>query len=186
MKPHIQKSVCTNTDMIDQTIDLHKFFLEGHVHHTSPHLRLEVFDNARFVDCNLQEEELWLDSDILGDLKIWHKYFAEIYISKIFSEYELKDCAMWSGVDEGSAQWHNDYEDGTALFNSNILVYMDDCTEENGNNIQVRGPGFSKILYPKRGDFVWLNQKTIFQHRATHTMGTRRVLSFEYLIPALL
>lgn len=173
-------------DMTNPTLDLNTFFLEGHIHHTSPQLDLEAYANANFVDCNLQEEELWLDKNILHDLKKLHTYFAETYISQIFSEYKLTDCAMWSGVDEGSSQWHNDYLDRDALFNSNILVYMDDCTKENGNNIQVRGPGFSKTLYPKKGDFVWLNQKTIFQHRATHTMGTRRVLSFEYLIPALL
>ena len=63
-----------------------------------------------------------------------------------FDEFEMKDCAMWSGVDEGSREWHNDFEDGDA-FNSNILVYMDDNTEENGNNIQVASGDFINIIY---------------------------------------
>ena len=66
-----------------------------------------------------------------------------------------------------------------------ILIYLDDNTKQNGNNIQVRTGDYHFTLYPKRRDFVWLNQKKCFQHRAQHLSGIRRVLSFEYLVPAL-
>lgn len=160
------------------------FFVDGYWLGTLPnHINIEKFDRFDFKDCT-QPEETWLDKNAMDDLRELHKWFGKNYISKIFDKFELKDCAMWSGVDEGSRNWHNDFEDGDA-FNSNILVYMDDLTEENGNTIQVASNDYINILYPSRRDFVWLNQKKCFQHRATHESGVRRVLSFEYLIPAL-
>lgn len=172
-------------DLIDRMDNLELFFVDGYIHDTLPdEVDISIFDTFEFKDCN-QPEELWLDENAKDHLDYIHQYFAEHYISKIFGEFEMKECAMWSGVDEGSREWHNDYEDGDS-FNSNILVYLDDNTLENGNNIQVSTTDFINILHPKRRDFVWLNQKKCFKHRATHKSGVRRVLSFEYLIPALL
>lgn len=180
----MRKTVYTNMGSTDQMDKLQSFFVDGYVHATlEEDVDISIFDTMTFVDCT-QPEELWLDENAKSHLKVLHNYFAERYISKIFGAFEMKDCAMWSGVDEGSREWHNDYEDGDS-FNSNILVYLDDNTVDNGNNIQVRDAANHWTLYPKRRDFVWLNQKKCFQHRAQHKSGVRRVLSFEYLIPAL-
>jgi len=161
------------------------FFIDGYWHGTLPNnLDIDRFETFKFIDCT-QPEDLWLDPAAKRELDFIHKWLADTYISTIFNEYELKDTAMWSGVDHGSREWHNDFEDSNK-FNSNILIYMDDNTKWNGNNIQVRTSDYHYYLYPKRGDFIWLNQKKCFEHRAAHKSGQRRVLSFEYLIPALL
>lgn len=181
---NIQKIVRIDTDTQDQMTPEQTFFVDGYWLGTLPdNLDIEMFETFDFKDCN-QPEEIWLDPKAKSDLSRIHQWFADNYVSKMFDDFEMKDCAMWSGVDEGSRNWHNDFEDGDA-FNSNILVYMDDNTEENGNNIQVASNDYINILYPSRRDFVWLNQKKCFQHRATHKSGVRRVLSFEYLVPAL-
>ena len=168
-------------------MDLLNFFLHGYVHSTDKNLAIERFDKATFTDCSTLKDDVDVqraDPEYAPTLNKLHKYLGETYIAQLFDEYTLTQCAMWSGVDEGSRNWHNDYEDGDS-FNSNILIYLDDNTKANGNNIQVRTGDYHFTLYPKRRDFVWLNQKKCFQHRAQHLSGTRRVLSFEYLIPAL-
>lgn len=160
------------------------FFIDGYWHGTLPdNLDIERFEKFKFIDCT-QPENLWTTKEAEFDLAIIHKWLADNYISKLFDDFEMKDCAMWSGVDYGSREWHNDFEDANK-FNSNILIYMDDNTKHNGNNIQVKTGDYHFTLYPKRRDFVWLNQKKCFEHRASHKSGQRRVLSFEYLIPAL-
>lgn len=181
---NIQKIVRIDTDTQDQMSPEQTFFVDGYWLGTLPDdLDIEMFESFDFKDCN-QSEEIWLDPKAKIDLDRMHQWFADNYVSKVFDDFEIKDCCMWSGVDEGSKVWHNDFEYNNK-FNSNILVYMDDNTEANGNNIQIASNDYINILYPARRDFVWLNQKKCFQHRATHKSGVRRVLSFEYLIPAL-
>ena len=164
--------------------DEQTFFIDGYWHGTLPdNLDIDRFEKFNFIDCT-QPEDLWTTKEAQFDLAIIHKWLADNYVSQLFDNFEIKDCAMWSGVDHGSREWHNDFEDANK-FNSNILIYMDDNTKQNGNNIQVRTGDYHFTLYPKRRDFVWLNQKKCFEHRAAHKSGQRRVLSFEYLIPAL-
>ncbi len=164
--------------------DEQTFFIDGYWHGTLPsNLDIDRFDKFNFVDCT-QPENLWTAPEAEFDLAIIHKWLADNYVSKLFDDFEMKDCAMWSGVDHGSREWHNDFEDSNK-FNTNILIYLDDNTKHNGNNIQVKTHDYHFTLYPKRRDFVWLNQKKCFEHRAAHKTGERRVLSFEYLIPAL-
>lgn len=175
---------CIDSENPREMTNEETFFVDGYWLDKLPNdINIDIFDSFDFKDCT-EPEEVWLDPRAQADLDKLHQWFADNYISKMFDDFEMKQCAMWSGVDEGSRNWHNDYEDGDS-FNSNILVYMDDNTIENGNNIQVASGDFVNIIYPKRREFVWLNQKKCFQHRATHTSGVRRVLSFEYLIPAL-
>lgn len=165
-------------------LDFNNFFSYGYVIDREPNVDFSIFKKMNFKNCNEVEENFWLDENYLEELKKLQVFFSEKYVSKIFSTFELKDCGMWEGVDEGSSKWHNDYLDGDK-FNSNMLVYLDDNTPENGNSIEVRGPNFSHILYPKENELIWLNQKKIFEHKATHKSGRRRVLSFEYFIPEL-
>lgn len=169
-------------------MDLLNFFLHGYVHSTDKNLAIERFDKATFTDCSTLKDDVDVqraDPEYAPALNELHKYMGETYIAQLFDEYTLTQCAMWSGVDSGSSVWHNDNKQGSR-FTSNLLVYLDDNKPEDGNFIQVRGAGFEHTLYPKRGDFVWLNQKECFEHRAQNDNGIRRVLSFEFYIPALL
>lgn len=174
---------CVMTELIT-------FFTDGYIMSSvDDSIDISVFDGFEFPDCNdLQSKEMCSDAE--NELNRLHRYFADNWVRRIFSVFELKNNGMWFGVDSGSDVWHNDYKHGLEhkdVFNSNILLYLNDNTEENGNNIQVRSVGGPEItLYPKRGDFVWLNQKKCFEHRAICKTGPRRLLSFEYMIPALL
>ena len=171
-------------------IDFSKFFINGYIQHYDENINLSVFDKYNFPDCTSSEfdiknalsfEEKVICENYLEDI---HHYVADKYVSVIFENFELKEHALWSGVDDGSKEWHNDHIDGDP-FNTTFLIYLDDNTPENGNYIAVRGPDTENTLYPKRGDFVWLNQNRMFEHKAKHNSGQRRVLGFEFYIPAL-
>jgi hypothetical protein len=157
------------------------FLFLGYYYDECPNIDFSFFEDKEFKDCTLKEPQ-FLNYEIKQRLKQYQKKLSEIYISEFFDNFEYRDCGMWKGVDEGSSKWHNDYLDGDN-FNSNILVYLDDNNEKNGNSIEVRGPGFSHKIYPQKNQLIWLNQKRIFQHKATHSGGERRLLSFEYFIP---
>jgi len=170
-------------------MNFENFFIDGFLLDENPGIDFSFFKGMDFVDCNSQEGDIETaipentEQKYIDELKRLHVLFGEKYIGQLFSEYTLFDCGMWEGVDEFSAQWHNDWEDGDK-FNSNMLVYLDD-THEHKNGIEIRGPNVYHQLYPNASQLIWLNQKKIFEHKATHNKGRRRVLSFEYMIPAL-
>lgn len=164
---------------------IESFFLYGYYLDEYSDIDFSYFKELEFKDCNISIEEQFVDEKHLNELQTLQSLLGKKYIEKVFTNYQLRSYGMWDGVDEGSSRWHNDFLDGDS-FNSNILVYLDDNNEKNGNSIEVRGPQFSHKLYPKNGQLLWLNQKKIFQHRATHTSGRRRILSFEYFIPELI
>jgi len=141
---------------------------------------LDEFYRFNFPDCNAEViEEIQTEAkDLLDKL---HVLVGERMISSLFPKYELRDCAIWEGVDDYSKLWHNDYVGGSNM-NTSILVYLDD-TAASSNIIEVKNENTQYTIIPNAGDFVWLNQtKPIFQHKATHNSGRRRVLSFEYFV----
>ena len=145
------------------------------------------FLEHKFPNCNqpgLIGETDGVSEQAKSDLLELHLLIGQEYISKIFERnYILKNTALWEGVDEHSAEWHNDFEDGKNM-NTNLLVYLDDTTE-NANSIQVRDKNTEYVILPKEGDFVWLNQGKGFQHKASHNGGRRRVLSFEFFTDSI-
>lgn len=169
--------------------DSYNFFANGFIHGHVPDFNRFDFAEFDFLDCEKNREILdqqpVIDSKAIDVLDEVFSFLATAYIQPLFDEFQLLESSMWQGVDHLSATWHNDYIKGKT-FNSNILVYIDDNTPENGNFIEVRNQIESFLLYPKSGDFVWLNQKDIFQHKATRTSGIRRLMCYELMIPALL
>lgn len=170
-------------------MDTYSFFANGYLHGNIPEVVKYDFSSFVFVDCYKNEKDVNLKPkiDITSQtyLKEIYKLIQERFVAKIFENAKLLEMSMWQGVDTPSRSWHNDYILGQT-FNSNILVYLDEGTVENGNCIEVRNQEEEFKIYPKVGDFVWLNQKHIFQHRATHASGQRRVLSYELMIPEIL
>lgn len=171
-------------------IDFSKFFIDGYIQHYDENIDINEFEKYSFQDCRDENScnyhsqnkvEKHMSQLQLGEV---HRYLADTYVSKLFTDFQFKECDLWSGVDDGSKEWHNDHIDGDP-FNTTFLIYLDDNTPENGNYIAVRGPDTEITLYPKRGDFIWLNQNRMFEHKAKHNSGQRRVLGFEFYIPAL-
>lgn len=177
--------VCTRRCLNMQNEDIDRLFTEGFFHTLDENIDVAFFDQFQFPDCD-QEGEMSLDLPEFGveRLRQIHDYLEKEYVSKIFPEYEKKEFAMWNGVDAGSARWHNDYEDGDP-FNLTFLIYLDNNTPENGNHISISGPGCETTVYPKRGTMICLNQKKIFKHKACHYSGMRRLIGFEFFVPAL-
>ena len=166
---------------------LDDFFINGYITGgIDESINLEEFYEYQFINCE-NEDVSWNNPEAENKIRSLQKHFADLYVSKIFDKFEHKDVCMWAGVDAGSADWHNDFE-YAGKFNSNVLIYMDDLTPENGNKIEVRNVNTLEetTLYPKKRDFVWLNKQRCYQHKATHHNGDRRVISFEYLIPSLI
>jgi hypothetical protein len=142
---------------------------------------ISKFSKYKFSDANDPNvgEEDSIPKEASSDLLELQLLIGQEYINKLFGRnYTLKNKGMWEGVDEGSSEWHNDWEDGKNM-NTNLLVYLDDTTEHS-NSIQVKNGFDEYVILPKAGDFVWLNQGKGFQHKASHNGGRRRVLSFEY------
>jgi len=165
-------------------LDLSNFFLYGYVLDENPDLDLSEFTDEDFLDCSEDTRNFSQDKNNLVKLKKLENTIADKYLSKLFINFEFLEGGTWFGVNTRSSVWHNDYQDGDK-FNSNILIYLDDNNPENGNSIEVRGPGFSHKLYPKAGQLLWLNQKRVFEHKATYSSGNRRVIGLMYFIPNL-
>jgi len=169
-----------------KNLNLDSFFMDGYYKGKVSDFTdydISIFDRFKISHCASYECDI-IDPAAVIELKELQQFFAEHLIKILFDEFELVDIGMWEGVDDGTSDWHNDWQDGDN-FSSNILIYLDDNTKENGNNIQVRSHGNEIGLYPKRGEFIWLNQKSCFEHKATYTSGVRRVLSLEYMVPEL-
>lgn len=168
------------------SLNYEDFFVKGFV--TGKFFKdISKFKQYDFPNCNnpdLIGETDGVPKEANSDLLELHLLIGQEYISKLFDRnYILKNCAMWEGVDEGSIDWHNDWQNGKNM-NTNLLVYLDDTTEHL-NSIQVRNKVDEYVVLPKEGDFVLLNQGLGFEHKATHNGGRRRVLSFEFFIHGL-
>lgn len=158
---------------------INDFLVNGFVTGTLSLDAAYLFKQFQFPNCNDGEATPSLQASTY--LQALHRHIAEKYVSSMFDEYGFGEHNMWSGVDAPSKEWHNDNCDE---FNSNFLVYLDDGEMYN-NFIEVKSPTEEFKIYPKKNQFVWLNQDKKFLHRATHTEGPRRVLSFEFNIPAI-
>lgn len=160
--------------------DVYNFFVNGYMHGHLDEVESIDFDKYHFVDCTHNPEHDGMpDPTIVPILDDVYSILRHRYINQLFQNYTLHERNIWQGVDSGSKEWHNDYAEYKS-FNSNILVYLDDSYDK--NTIQVRNETEEFIIYPKKGDFVWLNQNPKFQHRATHIEGIRRLISFEIYI----
>lgn len=167
-------------------VDLNTFFYKGYIHGKMPFDVSALLDDCYFIDCNSYDVDTYKHPPKVVDLlnQIEQK-LTEMFVKPIFSNFEFRFSGIWSGVDPGSARWHNDFEDGNT-FNSNILIYLDD-NEPYGNYIAVTDQKSEPIIIqPKRNEFVWLNQRKNFLHKAHHHSGPRRVCSFDYMIFDLL
>jgi hypothetical protein len=140
-----------------------------------------LFKKFEFPSCDNDDPTPDINPSAKNLLDILHKHIAQKYVSALFADFSIGENAMWSGVDSMSTDWHNDGREG---FNSNFLVYLDDG-EAYGNKIEVKAVTEQFTIFPKKNQFVWLNQSGGFLHKATHVSGPRRVLSFEFDIPAL-
>lgn len=153
---------------------------------------LKFFDQFEFQDARLIDRRP--PAHCKDQLIEIANYFKDIHIGKVFVNVKLNIVSMWQSVDDLSSEWHNDrfYKktgDNTwegHRFNSNILLYLDENDEKIGNSIEITNGIEEFIEYPTRGEFVWINQsRECIKHKATHKQGTRRLLSFEYLISDL-
>jgi len=170
--------------LINLTHNITDFFIFGYFLDETPNIDITEFKTMHFQNCNTVADDFKLDQDTQCKLERIHAYLAEHYVSQVFSKFDLRECNMWDGVDPKSSIWHNDYFSNSA-FNSNILIYLDDNTEDNGNSIEVRSNESYVKLHPKENQLLWLNQQHTFQHKATHATGRRRLLSFEFFIDEL-
>ena len=162
------------------------FFVNGYIQGHLAEINNYDFSEFVFLDCSGNEDII--DNNPTIDKKA-QKYLSEIYsiifnryLSKLFPNIELLDQSMWQGVDTKSKEWHTDYVKGKN-FNSNLLLYLDD---NYGNSIQVTNQVEEFVIYPKRGDFMWLNQNKKFHHRAEYISGTRRLIGYDMYIPGLM
>lgn len=163
--------------------DVNSFFINGYMHGHIDEIESIDFNKYEFVNCAHDPEPNGkADESIITLLdKIYDKLKTE-YVGKLFHDFTLHESNIWQGVDSGSKEWHNDYDEYKS-FNSNILVYLDDSYGK--NTIEIRNEFEEFVIYPKKGDFVWLNQNPKFEHRAKHVEGIRRLMSFEIYINGL-
>jgi hypothetical protein len=157
------------------------FFINGFVSGTIAMDAAFIFNGFEFPSCDNDDPTPVINQSAKKLLDIIHNYIAQTYVSKLFTHFSIGENSMWSGVDGMSADWHNDGREG---FNSNFLIYLDNG-EAYGNKIEVKNSAEEFVIFPKKNQFVWLNQSSGFLHKATHVSGPRRVLSFEFNIQGL-
>lgn len=157
---------------------LSNFLLNGYAHFNESGLldlskfnivNVEITDN---LDISFSEEE-----QLLIDKYV--EYISKKYVEPIYKNYIVTYCAVWDGVDLGSAEWHNDKIEG---FDFSVLYYYDSTNEESGGQIEFKFPDGETIIYPKSGDLIFINQDKKFFHKASRSNSSRRVASIEYKI----
>ena len=166
-------------------MNTYDFFVNGYIQGHLDEIDNYDFSEFVFLDCSEKDD---IDNNPITEKKA-KKYLTEIYnilldkyLSKLFPNIELLAQSMWQGVDRKAKEWHTDYAENNN-FNSNLLLYLDD---NYGNSIQVKNQVEEFVIYPTRGDFMWLNQNKIFQHRAKHIAGPRRLLGYDMYIHGLM
>lgn len=167
------------------SVDYSNFFVNGFTQGTLNFDAVTMFQEFDFPDCTADRNTSFtIDPIAQIRLDAIHGYLANTLITPMFQVYTFGNNGMWSGVDSGSATWHNDFTD-TDSFTSNILIYLEDG-EPYGNSVEFKNQVEEWKVIPKPNEFVWINQNHNFMHRATHIAGPRRLLSFEFYIPALI
>ena len=162
-------------------MQLDDFFVKGYYTEVCCNNIALEFSNYDFTNCN-SANHMQVPEQVQQRLASIHLSLADNYVSKIFTSYELLNNGLWDGVDSGSSDWHNDQK--SRGFNSNILVYIDDNRVYN-NYIMVTNGAEEFKIQPQPNQLVWLNQSSCFKHKAIHTSGPRRLLSFEFFVEGL-
>ena len=162
-------------------MQLDDFFVKGYYTEVFCNNIALEFSNYDFTNCN-SANRMQVPEQVQQRLDSIHLSLADNYVSKIFTSYELLNNGLWDGVDSGSSDWHNDQK--SRGFNSNILVYIDDNRVYN-NYIMVTNGAEEFKIQPQPNQLVWLNQSSCFKHKAIHTSGPRRLLSFEFFVEGL-
>ena len=167
--------------MLNGNFKIDDFFVKGYCTDVLSSNIAAEFSNYDFTNCN-SANRMQVPEQVQQRLDSIHLSLADNYVSKIFTSYELLNNGLWDGVDSGSSDWHNDQK--SRGFNSNILVYIDDNRVYN-NYIMVTNGAEEFQIQPQPNQLVWLNQSSCFKHKAIHTSGPRRLLSFEFFVEGL-
>ena len=167
--------------MLNGNFKIDDFFVKGYCTDVLSSNIAAEFSNYDFTNCN-SANRMQVPEQVQQRLDSIHLSLADNYVSKIFTSYELLNNGLWDGVDSGSSDWHNDQT--SRGFNSNILVYIDDNRVYN-NYIMVTNGAEEFKIQPQSNQLVWLNQSSCFKHKAIHTSGPRRLLSFEFFVEDL-
>jgi len=93
---------------------------------------------------------------------------------------------MWQGVPPDLKYFHNDFTDHKKSHNSNVFIFIDECSGDNMNFLEVRAglDEFYQVI-PNKHDLIWLNQSEHFTYKMIHKTGKNRILNFRYYINGL-
>lgn len=105
-------------------------------------------------------------------------YLEEKYINENLETLNISRN-IWSGVDDGSLEWHNDYLEGQDFC---FLYYLDTMLFDGALYFKSLITNENRILYPKEGTLVWLNLTNKYLHKADRSSKQRRVINLEYKI----
>src|SRR6056300_186657 len=93
---------------------------------------------------------------------------------------------MWQGVPPNLKLFHNDNIHHRQSHNSNVFIFIVECSADNMNYLEVRaGPDEFYQVIPNKFDLIWLNQSEQFTYKMVHTSGKNRILNFRYSIDGL-
>jgi hypothetical protein len=167
---------------------MESFFVKGYVRLHEPDL-LSILDisDMELIDVEVNDDVEDVEPpprtpEQLARFDAARDYLIEKYVRPLFSEFTFLSGNVWSGVDSGSAKFHNDSAEGQ---NCCFLVYFDDMSEEVGGALHVKYPGGVDTVYCQRGDVIWLNQQTKFLHKADRASVLRRLACFEFNVKGL-
>jgi len=119
-------------------------------------------------------------------MRKFERILADHLIKKYYKDVEAMGHEMWQGVPPDLKYFHNDNIHFKKSHNSNIFIFIDECSGDNMNFLEVRAglDEFYQII-PNKFDMIWLNQGEQFSYKMIHKSGKNRILNFRYYINGL-
>ena len=127
-----------------------------------------------------------IDPQAAKMMRKFQNIIKEHLIKKYFRGVEALGYEMWNGVPPDLKLFHNDHFHHKKGYNTNVFIFIDECTNDNMNYIEVR-TGLDEFyqVFPNKFDMIWINQSEQFTYKMIHTSGKNRILNFRYYIDGL-
>lgn len=119
-------------------------------------------------------------------LRKFERIIKEHLLQKYYRGVEALGYEMWQGVPPNLKYFHNDHYHHKLSHNTNVFIFIDECTHDNMNFLEIRA-GLDEFyqVFPNKFDMIWLNQSEQFTYKMIHTSGKNRILNFRYYIDGL-
>jgi hypothetical protein len=167
------------------TEQISDLFINGFVQLTLPEINKYNYDEYKFCIAFDEGDAYAHTSDPKFEpiFEEFAKLIEDRYVRPLDASFTRLAYQMVQGVNLRARVWHTDVVYDYDM-NLTFLIYLDD-TSEFKNGFDIRNQVEEWNLLPKPGDMLMTMVNKKFQHKGNYNGGTRRVLLFDYFVPAL-